>query len=157
MYVCVAYACLLPSESREGYQIPWNCSYRWLCATYHAGVGNWILVLWKSGPASEWGFWPQGHEQSTGQLSSLVPAAASQRMAFYMYVLLLSHTLLTSKPGSSPGLKTRLLLFIINSVTTCYQMLFFSYWVLTVSTEHGQGPSLPLQNLWLWVKMEVPY
>lgn len=39
-YVCAIPVCLMPVESRGGYQIPWNQSYR-----QFVGVGNWTQIL----------------------------------------------------------------------------------------------------------------
>ena len=32
-YICIAMVCLVPMEVRNGYQILWNRSHGWLCAT----------------------------------------------------------------------------------------------------------------------------
>lgn len=34
--VCTTYACLVPKETEEGGQIPWNLSYRWSCGSWES-------------------------------------------------------------------------------------------------------------------------
>ena len=46
-YVCAPHECLVPSEGRGRYQIPWNWNYRWILSHH---VGNWELNL---GPLEE--------------------------------------------------------------------------------------------------------
>lgn len=65
MYVYVPPACLIPAETLRGHQIPWNWSYKWLCAT-----------LWMLGME----FWSSGKAGSTLKSKAISPGVSRGRL-----------------------------------------------------------------------------